>query len=581
MQIKAKLLLPLLLTILCSFVGIPETANHQVTPQYPKDYFRAPLDIPIQLSGTFGELRTNHFHAGLDIKTGGQENLSIYAVAEGYVSRIKVSPKGYGNALYIDHPNGFTSVYAHLNKFTGDIGKYIKKRQYEEQEFALDITVPPHFLNVQKSQVVAKSGNTGSSGGPHLHFEIRDTQTEEALNPLLFGIAVKDNVKPQINQIATYHINNENQNYKKHKIYTVKRSNGVYKPSVNVIKVGSTKVGLGIKAYDKQTGMYHLNGIYSLNLLDNGMPIYSFEMDRIAFDESRYINCHIDYPHKKRGGGLMQKCFKEPGNQLTIYEDVVNQGLIDLSDGALHKITYEVKDVVGNTSTAAFMLQYDATQAAPNWTSDYTKRFPYDLDNEFQNSMIRVYFPYGTFYNNLDFQYKLTESTKKSVFSTYHELHNNKTPVHNYFDVSIKPLGLPSYLYEKALIVYKTSSKGKARAVGGEWDGEMLKAKSREFGTYYITADTIAPSIKAINIYNGKVMSKNTTISMNIYDGLSGIKSYDAYIDGEWILMNYDKKSGRLRYYFDERVPKGKHEFKLVVVDERDNEKTYVAKFTR
>ena len=582
MQKKAKILLLCCLTILCTFANIAKTQHQDIIQTYPKDYFRSPLDIPLQLAGTFGELRTNHFHAGIDCKTGGQENLNIYAVAGGYVSRIKTSPQGYGNALYIDHPNGFTSVYAHLKSFSGHIGEYVERMQYHHQNFEIDEKVPPGLLYVTKNQVVARSGNTGSSAGPHLHFEIRDTNTEEALNPLLFGLKVPDKVKPQINQLAIYQFKEGTEKYVKQKTITVKGASGKYSVSPNLIKLGNTRVGLGLKTYDKQTGVHHLNGIYSLKMYDNGQIVYAFRMERISFDETRYLNCHIDYETKKNGGGLLQKCFADLGNQLNIYNNVVNRGIIDLSDGTIHNITFEVEDVEKNQSTLSFMIQYDANASAGTFKEvNYAAKFNYSTDNIFENENLKIFMPYGALYDDLEFEYETKSPTAEAnVYSQYHYLHDSKTPVQKYFDISIKPITLPYELYDKAVVAYDTSG-GRTKSVGGTWEGNFLKAESREFGKYFITIDNTPPSVKGINIANGKDMSKNTQIIMSMTDNLSGIDSYNAYIDDQWVLMHYDQKSSRLRYYFDERCSRGQHVFKLVVKDERQNETIYTAKFTR
>lgn len=548
---------------------------------YPTNYFRSPLGIDLILSGTFGELRTNHFHAGIDIKTQGKENFNIYSVADGFVSRIKVSPGGYGTALYIDHPNGYTSVYAHLNTLNGNIGSYIKQRQYDLQNFEVDEKIPPGLLYVTKGEKVAKSGNTGSSGGPHLHFEIRDTNTEEPINPLLFGISIPDTRKPLITSMAVYDFDVYDR-HDKPTIYPATLSGGVYKVSPNVIKVKKARIGLGLKAYDKQNSANNLNGIYSLEVLKDGVPIYSFKMNRLNFDQLRYLNSHLDYELKCSGKGLMQKCFIDPGNQLQIYENVINRGIIDLSDGLPHQITFLVKDVKGNTSTLNTTLQYTAKigVGSTSIADAYNASFSYAFANTFDNGTIKLDFPAGSFYQDVLFKYNMRESTDGSVYSQYHKIHDPKTPVHRYFKVAIQAPSLPFDYYDKALIAYK-DVKGRIRALNSHWEGTYLTAESREFGEYFVTVDLDPPVIKAINISNGKNMAANTTITMSISDKLSGIKSYNGYVDGQWVLMKYDAKNARLRYYFDERVGKGSHEFRLVVKDGQDNTQTYTANFVR
>ncbi len=546
------------------------------------DYgFRSPLGIPLVLAGNFGELRNNHFHAGIDCKTNGSENYRIYAIADGYVSRIKVSSRGYGKALYITHYNGLTSVYAHLNEFKGAIGAYIEREQYAKEQFELDIQIPAGVLPVSQSQVVALSGNTGSSTAPHLHFEIRDSHTEEALNPLLFGFKIADNRRPIISGAALYQFDQSGKRTKAKTIEIVKNSSGNFSAKRNVISVGTPRVGLGIKAYDKQDAANNLNGAFSVEMLDNGNPVYSFKMDRIAFHESRYINSHCDYTYKKEGKGWMQKCFRDPGNRLTIYEHAINDGIIDLSDGLIHKIIFKVRDVSGNTKVLAMNLKYNPSVGfKPPYEGNYQALLRHDTPNNYMDKGLSLSFEEGSFYRDLPLQHSTRSSTSEYVYSNIHKVHNEKIPVHKYFDVAIDGSRVPDRLRNKVLIARK-SSTGKVSSIGGEWEGGYLKSTSKYFGEFYITVDTRAPVIQPINISNGKSMAKNSTITFKISDNLSGIKSYNGYIDGKWVLMEYDGKSARLRYRFDERVGRGSHTMKLVVVDGRGNEKVWSGRFTR
>lgn len=572
----------------CTLPSAAET-THVGCTSYPQNYFSSPLDIPLQLAGTFGELRSNHFHTGIDCKTGGQQKLPIYAVAEGFVSRINISPWGYGNALYIDHPNGYTSVYAHLRTLEGNIGRYISSQQYQAQSFAIDIKVPAGLLYVDKGEVIALSGNSGSSQGPHLHFEMRNTYTEEAINPLLFGYEVVDDVPPLVEQVALYTFD-QPANFEHKKLRTLNaksKGKGIYAINNPMQKVSTPYIGVGIKAYDKMTGLYHLNGIYSLQMYDNGQLMYSFDMEKIDFDESRYINSHIDFHNKKSGGGSMQKCFIEPGNHLSIYKNVLNKGRLNISDGKLHKINFDITDADGNKSTISFMLQYAPTTepAKAQKQSIYTTKFFYNTDNYYNTDYLKLYMPYGCLYNDLPFVYEekthTASSSASNIYSNYHQIHTGKIPVHDYYEVGIKPKrNIPSELMDKAVIVYKNVA-GRVKTVNSQWYGAFLKGEAKEFGTFYIATDTQAPTIKPLNIYNGKNMQKNSFMSFQVKDNLSGIATYDAYVDGQWVLMQYDAKYAKLKYYFDEYVGTGSHELRLVVTDGVGNEKVYEANFIR
>ncbi|MEZ4887015.1 MAG: M23 family metallopeptidase [Chitinophagales bacterium] len=558
------------------------SANTDLKSKYPQNYFRSPLGIPLVLAGTFGELRNNHFHGGIDCKTNKQENLNVYSVAEGYVSRVKIQAGGYGYALYIAHPNGYTSVYAHLNGYTGNIGRFVKERQYEQQSFEVDITVPPGMLQVEKGQVVAKSGNTGSSTAPHLHFEIRDSASEIPINPLAFGFNLPDTSYPFFSGAAIYPFD-ENFRYGEPKIYkVVRKQNGVYSLEANTIKVNTPKIGLGAKAYDKLNGADNMNGIYSIEVWKDGQQHFYFDVERISFDETRYINCYLDYEGKKSGRGNMQKLFIDPGNYLNAYENVVNRGVIDLSDGESHQIAITIKDIAGNTSTLSYRVQWDKNQpiASIPFDNNAITTFSYATDNRYENDLIRLYFPTNSFYTDLGFNYEIIEANTNGVYSQYHQIHDGKTPVHKYFDISIKPQNLPYHLYDKAYIAYYNVSNRKY-SVDGEWEGNFLKGKSKEFGKYFIAADTIPPTIKPYNISPNKVMTKNTYIGFTISDRETGIKAYDMYLDGQWVLTTFDGKSGKASYYFDEHIASGVHEVTFIVKDRVGNSESYTTRFSR
>ncbi|MGL5889408.1 MAG: M23 family metallopeptidase, partial [Bacteroidia bacterium] len=252
---------------------------HSEQTNYPKNYFQTPIDAPLLLAGNFGELRPNHFHAGIDITTQGKEGIAIFAAAEGYVSRIRISPFGYGKALYITHPNGYTTVYGHLRNFNKDIGMYAERNQYEAELFEIDITVPPGALPVKKGEIIARSGNTGGSGGPHLHFEIRDTKTEDALNPLLFGLPVADKVAPTIVRVAIIPLDaNARVNGKNQKKYIALKSlKGIFVPATaaDTLPRISGRIGFAVDAYDKESTPHGKNGVYGIRLSINGSDVYA------------------------------------------------------------------------------------------------------------------------------------------------------------------------------------------------------------------------------------------------------------------------------------------------------------------
>ena len=293
---------------------------------YPKD-FRLPLDIPMQLAGNFGELRPNHFHAGLDFKTNQREGLNVYAVADGYVSRIKISTYGYGKAIYITHPNGYTTVYGHLQKAVGAIEAKIKETQYKESSYEVELFLKPNELSVKKGDVIGLSGNTGGSQGPHLHFEFRDSATEKTINPYFFGYdqSIKDTKKPIVSTLVAYPLDAEsivNKSKRPINLNLSLQNDGTY---IADKVLASGKIGFGINAYDLDDVSYNSNGTYKGELLSNGKPIFEYRFDEMVFDEGRYINAFIDYTRYKKTKSRIQKLFmKQPYALSNIYEKVNN-----------------------------------------------------------------------------------------------------------------------------------------------------------------------------------------------------------------------------------------------------------------
>lgn len=543
--------------------------------KYPLVDFRPPLDIvPPALAGSFGELRGNHFHSGVDFRTNQREGYPVYAIADGYVSRVRVQNSGFGQAVYLNHPNGFTSVYGHLSRFAPKIAAAVKALEYSKKTFELDEFPTPDLFPVHKGDLIAYSGNRGSSGGPHLHFEIRDSKTENTINPQLFGIQIPDNIPPVIYSLYCYKLNKKVFNeYTPKQYYQVAGTAGNYHLSgINTIDI-SGEVGFGITATDKHNGASGTNGVYSIQLEVDGKTVFISSLERFAFENSKAINAHIDYPAYLSSKRSIQKSFVDPGNPLQIYSSLVSNGRIEFADQEVHQLKYTITDSKGNKSTLPFSVKSDGkTISTPDQPAGVP--FSYSKDNEFNADNVKVVVPKGTLYNDFNFSYKLKARPSTGAYSAIHQIHNNLTPLHIGFELWIKADPEIGNLINKAVIV----STGGASQGGIAEDG-YIKSSPRNFGSFYIAVDTIAPSIVPVNISNGKNMGGLAKMIFKIRDNLSGIKSFNGYIDGNWVLMEFDTKTATLWHSFDERTAIGKHELKLVVEDMKGNSRTYSINF--
>lgn len=559
------------------------TAALAQNTNYPKDYFRSPLDVELSLSGNFGEIRPNHFHSGLDLRTAGKEGLSVYAIADGYVSRIKVSPYGYGRALYITHPNGYVSVYGHLSAYNGAIAEYVKKAQYSKESFEVELFPGKDELKVTKGQIVAYTGNTGSSGGPHLHFEIRDEKTENIINPLYFGFKVPDTVKPKIKSIGVYPLDdNSKVNGKRSaKTITVTALNGKYsiKDSVKV----SGNIGFAIDTYDGENNSPGPNGAHSVSLYVDGQEIYAHTFESFSFDQTRYVNAHIDYASKRSSGKTLQRCYLLKNNQLGIYHDVKNKGITSFTDSVLHTVKYVVSDINGNTSTLEIKVKSSPPPPAKQvYLKDLEKaelsRFDCTRDGHFQSADVKIDVPSDALYEDIQFSWSKSKDTLAGAIAPVHYVHDASVPLQKAYMLSIKVPQLTNSQQSKALIV-AVNGKGFS-SEGGEWTDGWITTQTKTFGKFTVAFDTVAPVIKPVNIAAGKDLSKAKSIMVKTSDNLSGIKQYRGTIDGKWILVEYEPKKSLLYYTFD-NISKGSHTFKLEVTDYKGNIGVYEAKFTK
>lgn len=550
------------------------TFNLYSQEKYPQNYFGKPMDLPFILAGTFGELRSNHFHSALDIKTKGQEGIPVKAIADGYVSRIKVSLWGYGKALYITHPNGYTSVYAHLKKFNPIIEAYVKKNQYKKKTFELQLFPKKDLYKIKKGKLIAYSGNTGGSTGPHLHFEIRNTKTEEPTNPMLFGYDIKDNKKPIISKLIAYPLNDTSQ---------VNQSNLPVEiqfrrlPNGNYIADKFTaygQIGLGVKSFDRQDAAFNRNGIYNLKMKSNGALKYHHSLDKFSFANSKYINLFMDYKMYFKEYQAIQKCFIEPKNKLNIYDKSLGNGQLKISDSLSYNVAIYASDFKKNKTQILIPIKGEKDSIIVK--KQITKTNYYidnSIFNKFDLENVNVAFPKNTFYENFYLDFKVKNDT---AF-----VGKNIRPLDKNFTLTFYPDSIKHKDISKLYIANFVRNKY-VNYVSTKYKEYKLYVSTNTLGVYILKSDTILPSVELVNFKDKQWLTKFHYLKVKIKDEDSGIKSYSATIDGNWILMEYDAKKDLLTYNFgDKKFTKAKHELKISVTDNVNNTKVYIASFFR
>ncbi|MBG7612872.1 M23 family metallopeptidase [Polaribacter sp. BAL334] len=541
--------------------------------KYPKDYFQSPLKIPIVLSGSFGELRNNHFHSGLDIKTQGKEGLEVLAAGEGYVSRIKLSQFGYGKSIYITHPNGFTTVYAHLSKFAPKIESYVKSIQYKKECYEIEETrFSEDTFPIEKGEIIAFSGDTGGSGGPHLHFEIRDTESEKIINPLFFNFAIQDTIAPIFQSVKVYslsensHINQQNNHFQ---LPIKKIAEGEHIAD----KISAQNlIGFGVEVIDKMDSTYNKLGIYSLEMQVNGQSMYYHELETFDFAESKFINLHIDYEHFKKYKTRFQKTYLEPANALSTYKNVISFGKINIEKEFNYTINIIAKDFYGNTSMLKIPVVGKDHQADFNKKIDSTafqviaKNF-----NKFNLEDVTIAFPKNTFYEDTFLDFKVEKGIAK--------IHNPTIPLDDYFTLTFD-VSKYSEEEKKQLYIANLEYPKYPRYLYTRKKDSTFFTTTKYLGNYSLVSDNQKPTIKLMYIKDGQWISNSETLKVKISDIGSGIDTFRATLNDEWILMEYNHKTGILTYDFSDKILVGsKHLFKIVVYDNVGNTNELSATF--
>ncbi len=555
--------------VICIIFSLNATSQYNL----PEDYFDDPLKVPLVLSGTFGELRSNHFHSGLDIKTQQREGLPVHASAEGRVSRINISHYGYGKALYIEHPNGFTTVYAHVKKFSPKIEEYIKKRQYEKESYEIELFPSVGDLPVERGELVASSGNTGGSGGPHLHFEIRDGQ-QRPMNPLMFGIEVEDTRAPLVNGIYVYPMGGDahvNGSAKRQKLRLIPQNDGSY-TTEEINACG--QIGFGVNTVDQLDGAHNRNGVFKIEASANGGKLFQANFEKFSFAETRHLNQLIDYGYYTQNSRRIQKLFVEPSNPLSIYSSVVNEGYLDVKDSLSYNYNIKITDFAGNERMVHIPIQ---GKYENNIAPKENKTTPYFVAaNEathFEDQGIDIYIPKNSLYR--DTHLNVGFEQEKVI------LHEDIIPIHQNITI-----GFDVSHYEpeeqEQLFIAELNKWGNPNYSTTYRDGERLTTKTRTFGTYTLATDTKAPTVTPVNFRDGQWISNNKNLKVKISDDLSGIKSYRATVNGKFILMEYEYKQNLLTHDFsDGIVTDTENHLKIEVVDNVGNTSIFESTFFR
>lgn len=560
----------------------PPAATAQPGGVLPPGYI-LPMDIPLELSGNFMEPRTNHFHAGLDMRTQGREGIAVKAVADGWVSRINISPWGYGKAVYIDHPDGHTTVYAHLQQLRGALAEAALDAQYKARDQKIDVRFPKDALPVQQGQVIALSGNTGGSGGPHLHFEVRRTASQRALDPEVFGMRAPDRTPPEIHGVRLHALNDTSLvgPYPPKALgFATQGAQGRYGLKSGEVPTAYGTVGLAVNTFDRYDNSSFKFGVRHISVEVDSVPVFSVRFDEVDFNQNRYRNAHMEHAMTLAHKRDYHRLYRLPNNPLRIYGREPAQGRIALTPGRDHRVRIVVTDGRDNRSELVFTLRGATAEEAAAWPQPEItgSLFRYDTENTLVEDGVRLTLPAHALYDDAYVAYERRTAPPKAV-APLHRLHHPTTPIHLNSTLWIGVPELEERLRPKALIV-SIDEKGKISPHGGTWHQGGVRTEIRAFGDHTVMIDTVPPRITNVDLRAD--MRGASRFALTITDDLSGIQSWRGSIDGQWVLMEYDPKTATVVHHFDKHTNKpGRHTFELVVTDDRGNRSSWKMEFTR
>ncbi len=560
-------------SFICSFLFLLFAL---VAPPLSAQY-TPPLRGPLLITGTFGELRSNHFHGGLDFR--GKVGTPVYAVHDGYVSRITISAGGYGQGLYIDHPDGKRSVYGHLEALAPELFDTIRALQYARESFEIDLQLDSTAFPVVRGQQIGRVGNRGFSFGPHLHFEIREAATDAPGNPMSLGFTIPDTRSPQLRKLRVYEFSNDGNP-------PVGTTYDLLDGSLpDTIRVNNPRIGFGLKAFDRQNAMPNWNGLYAGRMLVDSMEAFAFVYDRIPYEVTEYLNALTDYGEWKRNSSWFYLLYTQTPKAM-FWDSLppeTDRGIVTLERGRAQEIRVIAEDFAGNASETRVVVFWAGSPPAPPLSSpSFQYIFPPGQASIIDTADMRLELSENALYTGLKFRYARLTDDSANYLSDTHQLHDRETPLHGRATLHLRPRReLPDSLREK-VYVGLCNDAGAASSVGGSWqeDGRMM-ARISSFGDYALRLDTVPPTIRRERF--GTDLRRVSGFSLRIAEESGGGLTYRATVDGRWVLMEFDAKSGRLSHTFEaKRISGGDmHRFELVVTDARGNEARMTQRFRR
>lgn len=546
------------------------------------NYFRAPLDGVLLSSGNFAETRSNHFHSGVDIKTGGVEGKPLYAAAKGYISRVCIASRGFGKTIYITHPNGTTTVYAHMQKFTPAVEKYVRAERYRTQKHDIDLFPEPSKFPVEQGQEIGKSGNTGSSGGPHLHYEVREAATQKPMNPIKIGaIKMTDNIPPtlvKLHYIAVDTAGIVPVTAAPRAIEIVRRTGSEYTLKDTVaLKIAPCGYFV-IEATDRKNGTQNTMGIYRAAIGMDGVELMEFALDKFAFADTRYVNSLCYYPLQRGSRNQLLRLARQAGNKLAVYK--YGNGAVVLNDDEVHAISIETEDDTGNISTLRFSVRREARGGVP-----VPEGKPVDHRHAFSlaEGGFKVTIPAGALYDNIFLQAGRVDAAevRGTRYSPVYTVGSPQIPMQKAMTVSLRADSLPATLRTKACLGMVTADGKGFTYAGGRWNEGWVTGNTSAFGKFLVTTDTVAPTVTP-NFTDGADLKGRQSIAFTLKDNFSGIASFEGNIDGQWII--FERQGSTITHHFDaEKITYDgtKHTLRLTVRDPKGNSTVLTRSFMR